>query len=221
MSLRALWNYVFNRHNNCWITYTPLICLFGKENYSHQQVEMRAHKKQTIRVPSCKYITWPSPVTWIWMVHYDVMVHYKLWRRHNNWLSQPSTSATHQCDLIVVWYCILPYILQGFYFREFRESDAIREFNNMRKYLLLIRPDAWMRLVYAILVVQCTCKVGSLILPSENEWMILISPSIALLFDHKFNHSRKCLDVPIHKKFDLRNIWRICCNYWPRQNWFA
>ena len=32
-----------------------------------------------------------------------------------------------------------PYISRGFYFREFRESGASREFNNMRKYL----PPIW------------------------------------------------------------------------------
>ena len=39
--------------------------------------------------------------------------------------------------------------------------------------------------------------------------MILISPSIALLLDCEFNHSRKCLEVPIREKFDSQNIWRI------------
>ena len=29
----------------------------------------------------------------------------------------------------------MPYILWGFYFREYRESGAIREFNNTRKYV--------------------------------------------------------------------------------------
>ena len=39
-----------------------------------------------------------------------------------------------------------PYISRGFYFREFRESGAIREFNNTRKEIYL-RSDAKMRLV--------------------------------------------------------------------------
>ena len=30
--------------------------------------------------------------------------------------------------------------------------------------------------------------------------MILISPSIALLLDREFNHSQKCLEVPIREK---------------------
>ena len=50
----------------------------------------------------------------------------------------------------------------------------------------------------------------------QNEWMILISLSIALLLDREFNHSRKCLEVPICEKFDSRNIWRIqytCVQY--------
>ena len=105
-----------------------------------------------------------------------------------------------------------PYISRGFYFHEFRESGSIREFNNTQKYLPPIRPDAWMRLVYAILVVQYTVHVQgrmiSLILPSENEWAILRSPSIVLL-DHKFNHSRKCREVPIREILDSRNIWRM------------
>ena len=42
-----------------------------------------------------------------------------------------------------------------------------------------------------------------------NEWMIPISPSIALLLDREFNHSQKCLEVPIREKLDSQNIWRI------------
>ena len=104
-----------------------------------------------------------------------------------------------------------PYISRVFYFREFCKSGSIRKFNNTRKYLPPIRPDAWMRFVYAILllVVQCKCKTGSLILPSENEWMILISLSIALLPDREFYHSWKCLEFPIREKLDSQNIWRI------------
>ena len=39
------------------------------------------------------------------------------------------------------WFHVLytPYISRGFYFREFRESGASREFNNTRKYLPPIR----------------------------------------------------------------------------------
>ena len=29
------------------------------------------------------------------------------------------------------------------------------------------------------------------------------------LLDREFNHSRKCLEVPIREKLDSRNIWRI------------
>ena len=39
--------------------------------------------------------------------------------------------------------------------------------------------------------------------------MILISPSIALLLNHEFNHLRKCLEVPIREILDSQNIWRI------------
>ena len=47
-----------------------------------------------------------------------------------------------------------PYISRGFYFREFRESGAIREFNNTQKVYLPSRrmnatPGMW--LVYALL----------------------------------------------------------------------
>ena len=46
--------------------------------------------------------------------------------------------------------------------------------------------------------------------PVIRYTIILISASIALL-DREFNRSRKCLEVPIRKKFDSRNtcIWRI------------
>ena len=44
--------------------------------------------------------------------------------------------------------------------------------------------------------------------------MILISPSIALLLNRKFTHSRKCLEVPIREKLDSRNIWRIQYSVW-------
>ena len=39
--------------------------------------------------------------------------------------------------------------------------------------------------------------------------MILISSSIVLLLDREFNHSRKCLEVPICEKLDSQNIWHI------------
>ena len=39
--------------------------------------------------------------------------------------------------------------------------------------------------------------------------MILISPSIALLFDREFTHSRKCLEVPIHEKIGLAEIYGV------------
>ena len=32
---------------------------------------------------------------------------------------------------------------------------------------------------------------------------------IALLLDREFNHSRKCLEVPIRKKLDWRNIYGV------------
>ena len=73
-----------------------------------------------------------------------------------------------------------PYISRGFYFREFRESGAIREFINTRKYLP----------------------------PIPTHECDLCTQYIALL-DREFNHSRKCLKVPIREKLDSRNIWRI------------
>ena len=41
-----------------------------------------------------------------------------------------------------------------------------------------------------------------------DAWMRLVYEYIALL-DREFNHSRKCLKVPIREKLDSRNIWRI------------
>ena len=73
-----------------------------------------------------------------------------------------------------------PYISRSFYFREFRESGAIREFINTRKYLP----------------------------PIPTHECDLCTQYIALL-DREFNHSRKCLKVPIREKLDSRNIWRI------------
>ena len=73
-----------------------------------------------------------------------------------------------------------PYISRGFYFREFRESGAIREFINTQKYLP----------------------------PIPTHECDLCTQYIALL-DREFNHSRKCLKFPIRKKLDSRNIWRI------------
>ena len=73
-----------------------------------------------------------------------------------------------------------PYISRGFYFREFRESGAIREFINTRKYLP----------------------------PIPTHECDLCTQYIALL-DREFNHSRKCLRVPIREKLDSQNIWRI------------
>ena len=73
-----------------------------------------------------------------------------------------------------------PYISRGFYFREFRESGAIHEFINTRKYLP----------------------------PIPTHECDLCTQYIALL-DREFNHSRKCLKVPIREKLDSRNIWRI------------
>ena len=70
-----------------------------------------------------------------------------------------------------------PYILRGFYFRE---SGAIREFINTRKYLP----------------------------PIPTHECDLCTQYIALL-DREFNYSRKCLKVPIREKLDSRNIWRI------------
>ena len=73
-----------------------------------------------------------------------------------------------------------PYISRGFYFREFRESGATREFINTRKYLP----------------------------PIPTHECDLCTQYIALL-DRELNHSRKCLKVLIREKLDSRNIWRI------------
>ena len=72
-----------------------------------------------------------------------------------------------------------------------------------------------MQLVYAILVPYTVHVQGRIANFATNEWMILISLSIALL-NCEFNHSRKCLEVLIRKNFDSQNIWRIqyYWNYW-------
>ena len=59
--------------------------------------------------------------------------------------------------------------------------------------------------MYAILVVQYTMHVQM----SEWYWFLRPPSMIALLLDREFNHSRKCLEVPIREKLDSRNIWRI------------
>ena len=86
-------------------------------------------------------------------------------------------------DMVFIKFCMIlymPYISRGFYFREFRESGAIREFINTQKYLP----------------------------PIPTHECDLCTQYIALL-DREFNHSRKCLKVPIREKLDSRNIWRI------------
>ena len=79
----------------------------------------------------------------------------------------------------ITYYCIR-HISRGFYFREFRESGAIREFINTQKYLPPIRTH------------ECD----------------LCTQYVALL-DRELNHSRKCLKILIREKLDSRNIWRI------------
>ena len=54
-------------------------------------------------------------------------------------------------------------------------------------------PDAWMR---------------KYLPPIPTHECDLCTQYIALL-DREFNHSRKCLKVPIREKLDSRNIWRI------------
>ena len=99
------------------------------------------------------------------------------------------------------WYALyMPYISRGFYFREFRESGAIREFSNTRK-IFTSDPDAWMRLVYAILVVQYTLHVQGRIANfvfwkwvNDKYWFLrpLLSSSIANLTSRK-NVAKNCL----------------------------
>ena len=70
--------------------------------------------------------------------------------------------------LLSAIYYICHIFRGGFIFANF--ASRIRQAK-----VFASNPDAWMRLVYAILVAystQCTCKAGSIILPSENEWMI-------------------------------------------------
>ena len=114
------------------------------------------------------------------------------WERIYDIVAFPST-------VYAIWY-----ILRGSYFREFCESGVIREFNNTRKYLPPIRPDAWMWLVYAILVIQYTVHMQRRI-ATFAFWKWVIAP----LLDREFNHSRKCLEVPIREKLDSQNVLLI------------
>ena len=77
-------------------------------------------------------------------------------------------------------YCIRHIFRGVFIFANFASRVLIREFINTRKYLP----------------------------PIPTHECDLCTQYIALL-DHEFNHSRKCLKVPIREKLDLRNIWRI------------
>ena len=55
---------------------------------------------------------------------------------------------------------------------------------------------------------------------TTRENKLTSDPSIALLLDREFTHSRKCLEVPIREKLDSRNIWRIQYrNEINHQNW--
>ena len=93
-------------------------------------------------------------------------------------------------DCIVV-YVFIHHMSRGFYFREFCELGAIREFNNTRKYLPPIRPDAWMWLcIHATQYLHVQGKIATFAF-----WKWVIAP----LLNGKFNHSRKCLEVPIRK----------------------
>ena len=56
--------------------------------------------------------------------------------RHKRVRTHTHTHTTI-CGKLQILYT--PYISRGFYFREFRESGASREFNNTRKYLPPIR----------------------------------------------------------------------------------
>ena len=126
----------------------------------------------------------------IWNVSYDILYDNvnaledktsKDWSKGSQFYRY-ACPATNGNDILHGWVILLytPYISRGFYFREFRESGAIREFINTRKYL----PPIPMH--------ECD----------------LCTQYIALL-DREFNHSRKCLKVPIREKLDSRNIWRI------------
>ena len=96
-----------------------------------------------------------------------------------------------------------PYISRGFYFHKFRESGAIREFNNTQKLIYLRSRRKNATCVYAILY---TVHVQM----SEWYWFLWWPLSmIALLLDREFNHSWKCLEVQFREKFDSRNIWHI------------
>ena len=68
----------------------------------------------------------------------------------------------------------------------------------------------------------CIRNTSSSTVHSARANEFLRPPSMiaaALLLDREFNHSRKCLEVPIRKKLDSRNIWRIqyfFCSLYPQ-----
>ena len=66
---------------------------------------------------------------------------------------------------------------------------------------------------YAILVVKYTVHVQM----SEWYWFLRPPSMSALLLDHKFNHSRKCLEVPNREKYGVYSSWPN----WPNSHLFS
>ena len=133
-------------------------------------------------------------------------------------LSQPVRLpyTTHSACTEILY---TPYISRGFYFRECRESGANRDLCTTRKNIYLRSRRMNATCVHnTSSTVHVQGRIANFALSSKNEWMILIFPSIALLLDREFNHSQKCLEVPIPEKLDSRNIWCIqylmCIIFW-------
>ena len=77
-----------------------------------------------------------------------------------------------KCKVTKNWlHAVYAIYFAGVLFREFRESGAIRGFNNTQKYPhKKSDPSAWMRLVYAVLVVHVQGRITNFALSSQNEW---------------------------------------------------
>ena len=102
-------------------------------------------------------------------------------------------------------YCIRHIFRKGIIFANFVSRVVFANSTTVKTNLPPIPTQECDLCIYAILVVQYTVHVQM----SEWYWFLRPPSMIALLLDREFNHSRKCLEVPIREKLDSRNIWRI------------
>ena len=100
---------------------------------------------------------------------------YILENPHNSWkfLNFGRSGSTARTRLSRQWrYCIHHIFRRGVYFREFRESGAIRDLNNTRKYLPPIPTHTTCVRNTSSTVHSARARQDRYFLPSENEWMI-------------------------------------------------